>query len=151
MLILLPFLVALNQRKRARIKVKMPENQRRSHSPRRSSGSSKTREKSSNESSSNSKDGGSNKNRESNNFKDNNNRQERSRSFSNYNSGSKKERKFTGRCRLFVGNLVDCDEEEMKEMFSKYGEVAEVFVNKEKGFGFIRLVSQHFTENRTNK
>ncbi|EDO38842.1 predicted protein [Nematostella vectensis] len=50
-----------------------------------------------------------------------------------------KERKFTGRCRLFVGNLIDCDEEEMKEMFKKYGEVAEVFINKEKGFGFIRL------------
>ncbi|XP_032235481.2 paraspeckle component 1 isoform X2 [Nematostella vectensis] len=52
---------------------------------------------------------------------------------------SMKERKFTGRCRLFVGNLIDCDEEEMKEMFKKYGEVAEVFINKEKGFGFIRL------------
>lgn len=124
----------------------MPENQRRSHSPRRSSSSSVKREKTSNESSSNSKDGGSSRNRDSSNsLKDNNNKQER-RSFSNYNSGLKKERKFTGRCRLFVGNLVDCDEEEMKQMFSKYGEVAEVFVNKDKGFGFIRLVSQHFQE-----
>ncbi|XP_031552704.1 paraspeckle component 1-like [Actinia tenebrosa] len=117
----------------------MPENQRRSHSPRRSSssGTKTKREKSSNESSSNTKDGASNRNRDSNSFKDNY-RQERNRTVS-YSSGLKKERKFTGRCRLFVGNLVDCDEQEMKEMFSKYGEVAEVFVNKEKGFGFIRL------------
>ena len=56
-------------------------------------------------------------------------------------AGFKKERKFTGRCRLFVGNLVSCDEEELSTMFKKYGEVAETFVNKEKGFGFIRLVS----------
>ena len=25
-------------------------------------------------------------------------------------------------------------------MFEKYGEVAEVFVNKDKGFGFVRMV-----------
>ena len=60
----------------------------------------------------------------------------------NWNSAIKtKERKFSGRCRLFVGNLLSCDETELKEMFEKYGEVAEVFVNKDKGFGFVRLVS----------
>ena len=61
----------------------------------------------------------------------------------NWNSSSSKskERKFTGRCRLFVGNLLSCEETELREMFEKYGEVAEVFVNKDKGFGFVRLVS----------
>ena len=54
-----------------------------------------------------------------------------------------KERKFSGRCRLFVGNLLSCEEPELREMFEKYGEVAEVFVNKEKGFGFVRMVSSN--------
>ena len=66
---------------------------------------------------------------------------------SNWNASHKtKERKFSGRCRLFVGNLVSCDEKELREMFEKYGEVAEVFVNKEKGFGFVRLVSIETTD-----
>lgn len=65
----------------------------------------------------------------------------------NWNSSYKskepkpKERKFSGRCRLFVGNLLSCEETELREMFEKYGEVAEVFVNKDKGFGFVRMVS----------
>lgn len=63
----------------------------------------------------------------------------RHKSYSFSHSG-KKERKFTGRCRLFVGNLVNIDETELKEMFEEFGEVSEVFVNHEKGFGFIRLV-----------
>ncbi|XP_058966959.1 paraspeckle component 1 isoform X3 [Pocillopora verrucosa] len=59
---------------------------------------------------------------------------------SNWSSSHKtKERKFSGRCRLFVGNLTNCDEKELRDMFEKYGEVAEVFVNKDKGFGFVRL------------
>lgn len=70
----------------------------------------------------------------------------------NWNSSYKskepksKERKFSGRCRLFVGNLVSCEDTELREMFEKYGEVAEVFVNKEKGFGFVRMVSSASTE-----
>ena len=57
-------------------------------------------------------------------------------------AGRKNEKKFTQRCRLFVGNLTpDTTEDEFKEMFRKYGEVSEVFLNKAKGFGFIRLVS----------
>ncbi|XP_074625195.1 paraspeckle component 1-like isoform X2 [Acropora palmata] len=64
-----------------------------------------------------------------------------SKSSTNWSSGSNrpKERKFSGRCRLFVGNLVSCDETELRGMFEKFGEVAEVFVNSEKGFGFVRL------------
>ncbi|XP_070568232.1 non-POU domain-containing octamer-binding protein-like isoform X2 [Ptychodera flava] len=50
------------------------------------------------------------------------------------------EKKFTGRCRLFVGNLTnDTTEDEFKEMFGKYGEVSEVYLNKDRGFGFVKL------------
>ena len=52
------------------------------------------------------------------------------------------EKTFTQRSRLFVGNLpVDIPEEEFKHMFAKYGNVGEVFINRERGFGFVRLVS----------
>lgn len=51
------------------------------------------------------------------------------------------EKTFTQRCRLFVGNLpVDISEEEFKNMFAKYGKCNEVFINRDRGFGFIRLV-----------
>ncbi len=51
------------------------------------------------------------------------------------------EKTFTQRSRLFVGNLpVDIPEEEFKNMFAKYGNVNEVFINRDRGFGFIRLV-----------
>lgn len=61
--------------------------------------------------------------------------------FEDLPTGPKEDLKFTGRCRLFVGNLTpDCTEEEFKEMFSKFGEISEVFVNGSKAFGFIRLV-----------
>ena len=56
----------------------------------------------------------------------------------------KEPKKFTGRCRLFVGNITpDTTEEQFKEMFTPYGEVSEVFVNAAKGFGFIRLVRRN--------
>ena len=51
------------------------------------------------------------------------------------------EKTFTQRCRLFVGNLpTDLSEEDFKKLFSKYGEANEVFINRDRGFGFIRLV-----------
>lgn len=51
------------------------------------------------------------------------------------------EKTFTQRSRLFVGSLPpDIAEEEFKNLFSKYGNVNEVFINRERGFGFIRLV-----------
>ena len=53
----------------------------------------------------------------------------------------KTERKFSNRCRLFVGNITDMSEEEFKKMFEKYGEYTEAYVNKEKAFGFIKMVS----------
>lgn len=49
---------------------------------------------------------------------------------------------FTQRSRLFVGNLpLDMPEEEFKDMFAKYGAVNEVYINRDRGFGFVRLVS----------
>lgn len=51
------------------------------------------------------------------------------------------EKTFTQRCRLFVGNLPnDITEDGFKKLFSKYGEANEVFINRDRGFGFIRLV-----------
>ena len=52
------------------------------------------------------------------------------------------EKKFSGRCRLFVANLPNTTtEDELREMFTQYGETGELFINKDKGFAFIRLVS----------
>uniref|UniRef100_A0A8C5FLS1 Paraspeckle component 1 n=1 Tax=Gadus morhua TaxID=8049 RepID=A0A8C5FLS1_GADMO len=57
------------------------------------------------------------------------------------------EKTFTQRCRLFVGNLpTDLSEEDFKKLFSKYGEANEVFINRDRGFGFIRLESRTLAE-----
>lgn len=55
-------------------------------------------------------------------------------------------KKFTGRCRLFVGNLPPTiTDEEFRKMFEQFGEIAEVFLNAQKGFGFVKLVCKlHF-------
>ena len=54
----------------------------------------------------------------------------------------KEEKKFTGRCRLFVGNITpEMTEENFKDLFTPFGEISEVFVNGSKGFGFIRMVN----------
>jgi hypothetical protein len=63
-----------------------------------------------------------------------------SRTYVNPVTG-KTERKFSNRCRLFVGNISDMSEDEFKKMFEKYGEYSEAYVNKEKSFGFIKMVS----------
>jgi len=53
-----------------------------------------------------------------------------------------KEKKFSGRCRLFVGNLPNgMSENEFQKFFEGFGELNEVFLNASRGFGFIRLVS----------
>ena len=50
-------------------------------------------------------------------------------------------KKFTGRCRLFVGNLPnEVKETELKELFSPHGDIAECYLSG-KGFAFLRLVS----------
>uniref|UniRef100_A0A3Q3EAI8 Splicing factor proline/glutamine-rich n=1 Tax=Labrus bergylta TaxID=56723 RepID=A0A3Q3EAI8_9LABR len=57
------------------------------------------------------------------------------------------EKTYTQRCRLFIGNLPnDLSEEDFKKLFAKYGEPSEVFINKSKGFGFIRLESRALAE-----
>ena len=63
-----------------------------------------------------------------------------SRTYVNPVTG-KTERKFSNRCRLFVGNISDMSEDEFTKMFEKYGEYSEAYVNKEKSFGFIKMVS----------
>jgi len=53
-------------------------------------------------------------------------------------------KKFTSRSRLYIGNLPpDTPDEEISKLFEPYGEVNELFVNKEKHFAFIRL-DYHF-------
>lgn len=50
--------------------------------------------------------------------------------------------KFNGRSRLYIGNLTnDATEEEINNLFSGFGECSELFLNKEKNFGFIKMVS----------
>jgi len=62
-------------------------------------------------------------------------------------TGRPGEKKFNGRCRLFVANLHNTiTEEELRAEFNEYGETGEVYVNKEKGFGFIRLDYRHNAE-----
>ncbi|XP_018554435.1 splicing factor, proline- and glutamine-rich isoform X1 [Lates calcarifer] len=57
------------------------------------------------------------------------------------------EKTYTQRCRLFIGNLPsDITEDQFKRLFAKYGEPSEVFINKGKGFGFIRLQSRALAE-----
>ncbi|KAL4629448.1 splicing factor, proline- and glutamine-rich-like [Arapaima gigas] len=57
------------------------------------------------------------------------------------------EKTYTQRCRLFIGNLPnDITEEEFRKLFAKYGEPSEIFINKNKGFGFIRLESRALAE-----
>ncbi|XP_041439920.1 splicing factor, proline- and glutamine-rich isoform X2 [Xenopus laevis] len=57
------------------------------------------------------------------------------------------EKTYTQRCRLFVGNLpTDINDDEFKKLFEKYGEPGEVFINKSKGFGFIKLETRAFAE-----
>lgn len=51
------------------------------------------------------------------------------------------EKKFNGRNRLYVGSLPnDITEDEIKTMFTPFGETAELFLNKEKNFAFVRMV-----------
>lgn len=51
------------------------------------------------------------------------------------------EKKFSGRNRLYIGNLTnDVTDEEIQQMFQQYGEISELFVNKEKNFAFLRMV-----------
>lgn len=49
-------------------------------------------------------------------------------------------RKFTSRCRMFVAPLpASVSEEDLKQWFGQYGEVGEVFHNKQKNFAFVKM------------
>ena len=55
--------------------------------------------------------------------------------------------KFSGRSRLYIGNLSnDITEENLKEMLSPYGEVGEVFYNRDKKFAFLRMATKYEAE-----
>jgi len=61
---------------------------------------------------------------------------------------SEEDKKFTGRCRLFVGNVShEITEEEFRKLFEPFGEVSEVYVNGAKGFGFIKMDTRLNAEN----
>lgn len=50
------------------------------------------------------------------------------------------EKKFSGRSRLYVGNIAtEVNEDDIQELFKGFGETNELFVNKEKNFCFIRM------------
>lgn len=50
--------------------------------------------------------------------------------------------KFSGRNRLYIGNLTnDVTEEELAELFKPFGEISEAFTNKDKNFAFLKVVS----------
>lgn len=54
-------------------------------------------------------------------------------------------KKFTGRCRLFVGNLPnEVKEAELKELFAPHGDIAECYLSG-KGFAFLRMVNAWFS------
>lgn len=51
------------------------------------------------------------------------------------------------RCRLFVGNLASSmTEEEFRKLFGAYGELVEVFLHSQKGFGFIKYEQRQQAE-----
>nr|CAH7761494.1 unnamed protein product [Callosobruchus chinensis] len=50
------------------------------------------------------------------------------------------EKKFNGRNRLYIGNIgPEVTEDDLKELFQPFGEINEIFINKEKNFGFIKV------------
>jgi len=51
-------------------------------------------------------------------------------------------KKFLSNTRLYIGNIAnDATDEEVRELFSAYGEIDELFINREKNFAFLKLVS----------
>lgn len=55
---------------------------------------------------------------------------------------NRQEKKFANRARLYVGNLPrGVSESELKLLFDPYGEMTQVFIEKDKNFGFVRMVS----------
>lgn len=62
------------------------------------------------------------------------------------------EKKFTGRCRLYLGNIPpNLEENEMKDMLKEYGEIFDVFLNRDKKFSFVRMDYHHNAEKAKNE
>lgn len=56
-------------------------------------------------------------------------------------------KKFTGRCRLFVGNLAhNTTEDRLRSLFETYGEVGEVFLGPKSAFAFIKMDTRQTAE-----
>merc|ERR1719481_909562 len=50
------------------------------------------------------------------------------------------EKQFSGRSRLYIGNLPpNTTEEQVKELLAKFGQLSETFLNSEKHFAFLRM------------
>lgn len=57
------------------------------------------------------------------------------------------EKKFSGRARLYVGNLTPgTTEEQLTELMSQFGETGEIFFNQEKNFAFLRMSTRSEAE-----
>ena len=53
----------------------------------------------------------------------------------------RREKKFGNRGRLYVGNLPrGMTEDELRQLFSQFGETEQIYVEKDKNFGFVRMV-----------
>lgn len=56
-------------------------------------------------------------------------------------------KKFSGRCRLFVGNLPhNTSEEKVKRLFERFGEVGEVFLGPKSSFAFVKMDTRQNAE-----
>lgn len=50
------------------------------------------------------------------------------------------ETRFSGRCRLYIGNIGDqVTEQDLTEMLEKFGEIHDLFYNSQKSFAFLRM------------
>jgi len=61
--------------------------------------------------------------------------------------GEDGEKKFTGRCRLFVANLPpSVTEDSLRQLFEQYGQVSEVFIGQGKSFAFVKMDTRKHAE-----
>ena len=52
-----------------------------------------------------------------------------------------KEKKFSGRCQLFIGNIpTDMNDAGFLKLFEKFGPTKDLYLCANRGFGFIRMV-----------
>lgn len=60
-------------------------------------------------------------------------------------------KKFTGRCRLFVGNLPhNTTEEKLRSLFEPFGEIGEVFLGPKSAFAFVKMDTKQSAEAARN-